>query len=468
MTSLIRPLILCGGAGARLWPTSRESLPKQFAPLLGQRSTFQDTVLRAQRAGLGRPVIMINQVHRHLALQQLAELSVQSDVLVEPVRRDSAPAIVAGCLAIGRQDPETLVLVLASDHLVRDEAAFNAAVEAGVPAAREGHLVTFGVTPTHPEQNYGYIEPGSPLAGSARSVVRFAEKPAADVAARYVAEGMLWNSGNFLFRASALLGEYGRLCPQSLAAIKAAVEAATPCGGARVLGGVYEQAAATSIDYAVMERASRAAVVSMACGWSDIGTWDALWSCSPHDDAGNAVNGSVEIVDSTDCLVSSSGLLTAVVGLRDIVVVADRDAILVADRKHSGEVKTLVNRMRLRGRSEADAHARVHRPWGWYQVTDGGSQFQVKRITVNPGGRLSLQKHFMRAEHWVVVSGEAKVTVGDEVGTFVANQHVHIPLGAVHRLENMGTEPVELIEVQTGLYLGEDDIVRLEDAYERV
>jgi mannose-1-phosphate guanylyltransferase/mannose-6-phosphate isomerase len=463
----IRPLILCGGVGARLWPASRNTLPKQFAALIGERSTFQETVLRVSKLGLGRPLIVTNQAQCFLAQQQLTALSIDSNILAEPARRDSGPAIAAGCLAIAREDPEALVLVLPSDHVMRDPDAFMDAVSAGVLAAQDGRLVTFGVTPTHPETGYGYIAAGKPVAPGVASVVCFAEKPSAAKAEEYVAAGLLWNSGNFLFKASTLVEEYQRFHPATIAALSEAVEMGTTCSGVTMLGDAYERAEPNSIDYAVMEKTERAAVVPMSCGWSDIGSWDALWGFGPRDDGGNVISGAVELLDSSNCYVSSTGPLTSVVGLRDMAIIATDDAVLVTERKRSGDVKRLVDQLRKNGRSQADSHSRVHRPWGWYRVTDAGGQFQVKRIVVNPGGRLSLQKHKYRAEHWVVVTGEATVTIDQCVKAVRPNEHVYIPLGAVHRLENFGSDPVELIEVQSGTYLGEDDIVRIEDVYNR-
>jgi mannose-1-phosphate guanylyltransferase/mannose-6-phosphate isomerase len=464
----ITPLVLCGGAGARLWPVSRDTMPKQFAPLMGERSTFQETVLRINEAGYGRPLILSSQAHRFFVQQQLADLAIQADILLEPVRRDSGPAIAAGCLTVAREDPATLVLVLASDHVVRDPAAFLRAVLTGVPAAAAGRLVTFGVTPTHPETGYGYVEGGEPVAPGVASVTRFAEKPNVKVAANYVAAGLLWNSGNFLFRAGTLIDEYRKFDPHTIASVDAAVKACAGSNGVNALGPCYATAASRSIDYAVMEKTSRAAVVAMSCGWSDIGSWDALWAFGPHDGRGNVVSGDVECLDSSNCFVSTDRPLTSLIGMKDVIVIANDDAILVADRKKSGEVKKLVEQLRRNGRSQADSHSRVYRPWGWYQVIDSGRQFQVKRIVVNPGGRLSLQKHRFRAEHWVVVSGQAWVTVDSKVEVLRVNEHEHIPLGAVHRLENLGNVPMELVEVQTGAYLGEDDIVRLEDVYDRI
>jgi mannose-1-phosphate guanylyltransferase/mannose-6-phosphate isomerase len=466
--TFIKPLVLCGGAGSRLWPTSRNSLPKQFAILFGQRSTFQETVLRTYKYGLSKPLVLTNQEHRFIAQQQLENISLEADIWTEPTRRDSGPAIAAGCTIIARDDPDALVLVLASDHVMRDPAAFHRAVMQGAAAAAAGHLVTFGVTPSHPETGYGYIEAGEVIFPDVAMVKKFAEKPTAERALEYVATGMLWNSGNFLFHAKTLLAEYDRVDPETVAIINEAVHTCRCDGRSTAFGACYEQARPSSIDFAVMEKTRRAAVVPVSCGWSDIGSWDALWGFNSPDQSGNVINGAVELVDSVNCFVTSSGPLTSLVGLRDVIVVVNDDAVLVSQKNRSADVKTLVDQMRKNGRSEADNHSRVHRPWGWYEVMDAGDRFQVKRIVVNPGGRLSLQKHQHRSEHWVVVNGLATVTVDDRVEQLQPNQHAYIPLGALHRLENLGNVPVELVEVQTGTYLGEDDILRVEDVYNRV
>ena len=465
----IRPLIMCGGNGTRLWPVSRAALPKQFASLMGERSTFQQTVLRSARLGTTqRPLIVTNALHRYLVEEQLAELGLKADVLVEPDRRDSGPAILAGAREIAREEPDTLVLVLASDHVIQDEAAFRDAVAAGLAPALSDHLVTFGVTPTHPATAYGYIQPGAALDEGAWAVARFAEKPDAMRAAGYVLDGYLWNAGIFLFRAGALIAEYERHDPETAAAVDGAVtQAKRDLDVVCLEPGAFARARRQSIDYAVFEHTARAAVVPMACGWSDIGNWDALWSLGAGDPDGNVVQGEVVMRDARGCYVASDGPLTSVLGLSDIVVVASSDSILVADRRRAGEVKEIVASLQSQGRPQADTHPRVHRPWGWYEVIDSGTGFQVKRIVVRPSGRLSLQKHHHRAEHWVVVTGHARVTIGDDVHELGPNQHAHIPLGAVHRLENFGNTPVEIIEVQHGDYLGEDDIVRIEDIYAR-
>lgn len=469
MTSRIRPLIMCGGAGTRLWPMSRDSFPKQFALRVGNRSIFQQTVLRVTGPDYGRPLVITNHAYRFIVEKQLAEIGLEADLVLEPVRRDTAPAIVAAAAVAGRSDLDSPLLIVASDHVVRDADAFRAAVLTGLPAARAGRLVTFGITPTHPAVEYGYIEAGEPLEGKARSVAKFVEKPDVERAMRYVLDGFLWNSGNFMSTARTLIEEYAKYAPQSYKAVLLSADLAQVTTGAFQLDSTeYAKAEPQSIDYAVMERTSCAAVVSLSCGWSDVGNWDLLWSASEQDQAGNFSEGQVVLSDSRGCFVSTDGPLTSVLGVEDLVVIVNGDAILVADRHRSGDVKQIVEGLRRNGRHEADTHSRVYRPWGWYQVMDRGDDFQVKRIVVNPKGRLSLQKHGHRAEHWVVVTGTARVTIGNKVRLLKPNQHAHIPLGAIHRLENPGNTPVELVEVQHGDYLGEDDIVRLEDAYQRV
>ncbi|RXF70949.1 mannose-1-phosphate guanylyltransferase/mannose-6-phosphate isomerase [Hansschlegelia zhihuaiae] len=469
MVAAIRPLILSGGAGTRLWPTSRDTMPKQFVPLIGERSSFQETVLRVRGEDFSdRPIVVTNAAHRMLVERQLAEIEAVADLLLEPVRRNTGPAVLAGCCLIAEQDARGPVLVLAADHAMPDVAGFHAAVKVGLTAARRGRLVTFGIEPDCPATGYGYIEPGRELPGGGRTIDRFVEKPDAANAARLISAGALWNSGNFLFQAKAVIDEYDRLDRETLAAVREALSRADRQSGAVALDAAcFGRAAKTSFDYAVMERTARAAVVSLSCGWNDIGSWDALWSLSSKDDDGNVPHGAVEFVDAHDCYVSSNGPVTSLLGVSNLVVVANKDAILVADRGRSGDVRFVVDALKARGRPEAVSHARVQRPWGWYESLEAGEGFQVKRIFVEPGGRLSLQTHRFRAEHWVVVRGAAHVTVGSEVRVLRPGEHAHIPLGEVHRLENFGNSPIELIEVQNGTYLGEDDIVRLEDVYRR-
>ncbi len=472
----VRPVIMCGGSGTRLWPASRESFPKQFAPLIGARSTFQDTVLRVQNAAqnkqdaalFGKPLVVTNKIHRFLVERQLAEIGIAADILLEPVARDSGPAIAAAALHLMAEDPDALLLVLAADHLVLKPDAFRAAVAAGRRAALDGHIVTFGITPDHPATGYGYIAPGEALDTQVSRVARFIEKPDAATAQDYIAKGYVWNSGNFLFRAASLIGEYQQFHPGGIAAVRQALALATTDLGVPVLDEAsFCQAPKISIDYAVMEHTTKAAVIGGDFGWSDIGGWDALLAASPQDGNGNAVSGDVTLMATSGSYASSENQLVALLGVKDLVVVATRDAVLVADKSRSGEVKGLVDSLKAAGRDEALRHSKVYRPWGWYQTLELKDRFQVKRIVVYPGGQLSLQKHFHRSEHWVVVKGTARVTVDEMVRTMAENESVYIPLGAVHRLENPGRIDVEIIEVQTGSYLGEDDIVRLEDVYNR-
>lgn len=468
-TGLIRPVIMCGGSGTRLWPASREAFPKQFAPLIGELSTFQDTLTRVDDPALfGKPLVITNRIHRFMVERQIAEIGLEADILLEPVARDSGPAILASSLYIAEHSPDALVLVLASDHVVLDVPAFRAAVASGIEAARAGRIVTFGIVPSSPATGYGYIEAGARIAGEAREVARFVEKPDHETALRYVASGYLWNSGNFLFEPNTIIDEYASHDADSVAGVRAAIAEAKTDLGVPVLDEArFLTAKKISIDYAVMERTTHAAVVGGDFGWSDIGGWDALWAVSPQDSSRNAATGDVTFIDTHGSYVSSEGQLVAVLGMTDTVVVATRDAVLVADKARSGEIKGLVEKLRKAGRIEATHHARVYRPWGWYRTLEQQDRFQAKRIVVYPGGQLSLQKHLHRSEHWIVVKGTARITVDDGVRDVAENESIYIPRGAVHRLANPGKIDVEIIEVQTGSYLGEDDIIRFEDVYNR-
>lgn len=465
----VRPVILCGGSGTRLWPTSRGTMPKQFALLLGNRSTFQETLLRvADKHLFTRPLIVTNVIHRFLAEMQMREIGVEGDILVEPIGRDSGPAIAAASLHLHQSDPATPALILAADHVVRDVPAFVATVRAGVAAARAGRIVTFGILPTEPATGYGYIEPGAPVEGEARAVKRFVEKPDSRTALEFIGAGYLWNSGNFMFMPETVIEAYEALDPDSIGLIREAVmQARYDLGALSLSKELFGAARKISFDYAVMERTSRAAVVTGAFGWSDVGNWDALWALSDKDAAGNGSRGPVVFTDSRNNYAASEEPLVTLLGVEDLVVVATRDAVLVADRRKAASVKTLVEHLHAAGHPEATISARVYRPWGWYQTLDLARRFQVKRIVVFPKGRLSLQKHFHRAEHWVVVKGTARITLGDKVQELTENQSAYIPLGCVHRLENPGKINAEIIEVQTGAYLGEDDIERIEDDYRR-
>ncbi|HRE19866.1 MAG TPA: mannose-1-phosphate guanylyltransferase/mannose-6-phosphate isomerase [Rhabdaerophilum sp.] len=465
----IRPVIMCGGSGTRLWPASREAFPKQFAPIIGDKSTFQETLLRFKDApAFGKPLVVTNKTHRFMVERQLVEIDMTADILLEPVARDSGPAILASALHVAQQTPGALALVLAADHMVLKPEAFRRSILDGAPAAVDGAIVTFGILPTGPATGYGYIEPGDALDGKAHRVARFVEKPDLETALRYVANGLLWNSGNFLFRPETVISEYERFDPQGAADVRAAIANANQDLGVPVLDeAAFTAARKISFDFAVMEKTGHAAVIAADFGWSDIGGWDALWDIGQRDLAGNVTHGNVELFATGSSYVSSESQLVVTLGVENLVVVSTRDAVLVADKARTGEVKGVVEALRAKGHEQATNHARIYRPWGWYQTLELQENFQVKRIVVYPGGRLSLQKHAFRAEHWVVVRGIARVTIDTSVRDLEANQSTYIPLGAVHRLENPTQANVEIIEVQTGTYLGEDDIIRLEDDYAR-
>ncbi|MGY1410945.1 MULTISPECIES: mannose-1-phosphate guanylyltransferase/mannose-6-phosphate isomerase [unclassified Luteimonas] len=463
----LQPVLLSGGSGTRLWPLSREAYPKQFLALAGEHTMLQDTWRRVAPLAATAPIVVANEEHRFLAAEQLRLVGVErADIVLEPVGRNTAPAIAAAALQAmaGGEDP--LLLVLPSDHVVRDEDGFRAAVRAAMPAAEAGALVTFGIVPSAPETGFGYIQAG-PGEG-VRPVLRFVEKPDAATAEAYVqAGGYFWNSGMFLFRASRYLAELERFRPDMLTAVRQAFDAATRDGNfIRLDREAFAACPSDSIDYAVMEKTADARVLPVDFGWNDVGSWSALWDVSEHDGAGNAHHGDVIAVDSRNSYAYARRLV-ALVGVDDLVVVETDDAVLVAHKDHVQQVKDVVAKLKSDQRSHAVLHREVHRPWGSYDSIDQDEGFQVKRIKVKPGARLSLQSHKCRAEHWIVVRGTARVTRDNDVFELHANQSTYIPLGAKHRLENPGTEMLELIEVQSGSYLGEDDIVRYEDVYGR-
>ncbi|HEX2633491.1 MAG TPA: mannose-1-phosphate guanylyltransferase/mannose-6-phosphate isomerase [Bradyrhizobium sp.] len=469
MAGRIVPLIMCGGAGTRLWPASREVHPKQFLPLFGARSTFQNTILRvSDKALFDRPIIVTNNAYRFMVLEQLAEIGAEADVLLEPTRRDSGPAIAAGAVFAQTRDQEAIVLALAADHVVRDTAGFIAACRQGLVAAQAGHIVTFGVEPERAATEYGYISAGEMISGEVRSVAKFVEKPDPATAAEYISAGYLWNSGNFMFRASVLLEEYSKSDAESVQSVtRAVVDAGRDLGFVTLEPKAFESVKPISIDYAVMEKTARATVVPVACGWSDVGSWHAVWELSDKDSDGNAAVGAAVFEDSRNCNVTTDKALVALEGVDDLVVVATQDAVLVSRQKDANGLKRLVAKLKNVAPQVTEEHLRVHRPWGSYQSVDMGARHQVKRIIVKPGGRLSLQKHHHRSEHWIVVRGAARVTLNELVKTVHENESIYIPIGATHRMENPGKIPLELIEVQTGSYLGEDDIIRIEDDYKR-
>jgi len=465
----IIPLIMCGGAGTRLWPASRENRPKQFLPLFGPLSTFQETVRRVSDPALfGRPIVITNIQYRFLVAEELAAIAGEADILLEPIRRDSGPAIAAGAAFALRRGGDPVVVALAADHVVTDAGAFAKVCQVAGEAAQLDHIVTFGVKPTRPATEYGYIRPAESIGPGVFAIERFVEKPDAETAARYVAEGYLWNSGNFVFRADLLLEEYKRFEPNSAAAVAAAVEAAgADLSFVTLEPDAFKRATAKSIDYALMERTARAAVMPASYGWSDVGSWQAVWELSDHDAAGNAAHGKAVFVDSRGAYVASEKQLVALLGLDNVVVVTTDDAVLVARREDGDGLRRVVGKLKEIAPALTEDQLKVHRPWGSYQSLDHGARYQVKRIAVKQGGRLSLQMHHHRAEHWIVVRGTARVTIGDRVQMLHENESIYVPSGARHRLENPGKIDLELIEVQTGSYLGEDDIVRFEDDYHR-
>jgi mannose-1-phosphate guanylyltransferase/mannose-6-phosphate isomerase len=468
---LLIPVIMCGGVGTRLWPVSRESMPKQFVPLVEERSTFQQVLGRIRDQTIfDRPIVITNSDFRFIVAEQMRECAIEGDIVLEPIRCDSAMAVGVAAALAGARDPTSTVIVLAADHVVRDPDAFARACLEAAAAAANGRIVTFGIPPTFPATNYGYIRPGAKLDGeTALAVDSFIEKPDAATAVRYIADRYLWNSGNFVFRTDVMLGEIARFEPDIAKAAKAAVGGMTKdLDFLRLPAEAFGDVPKKSIDYAVMERTEHAAVVPVDCGWSDVGSWSAVWDALGHDADGNAAIGAVVFLDSHNSLAhSDEPILTAVVGVDNLVVVAMPDAVLVTSRDKAEQVKDLVERLKAQNREQAVTHLRVYRPWGYYQGVDIGARYQVKRIVVNPSAMLSLQKHFRRSEHWVVVRGVAEVTIGSEIRTIAENESIYIPIGSVHRLANPGTVPLELIEVQVGDYLGEDDIERLSDQYGR-
>lgn len=467
----IHPVILSGGAGTRLWPLSRAAYPKQLMPLVGERTMLQETVARvADREIFEAPLVICNEAHRFIIAEQLrASEMVPRAILLEPEGRNTAPAAAVAALALG--DEDGLMLVLPSDHVIADWPAFLDAVRLAARAASGGALVTFGVRPDRAETGYGYIERGRALDGleGAYEVARFVEKPDSDAAERYLASGEFdWNSGMFLFSARRYLEELERLSPAVVAACRAALEKAeADLDFLRLDAESFSASPSDSIDYAVMERTQSAAVVPISVGWSDVGSFAALWDIGERDGDGNLLRGDVMAIDLRDCYVRSDGVMIAAMGLTDTVIVSTPDAVLVVPKERSQEIKMLVEALGREGRDEALTHRKVHRPWGSYETIGAGDRYQVKRITVNPGQRLSLQTHRHRAEHWVVVHGTARVTREEEVFLLRENESTYIPREAAHRLENAGDQPLDIIEVQSGEYLGEDDITRLDDEYGR-
>jgi len=467
----IVPVIMCGGTGTRVWPESRESLPKQFIPLVGDMSTFQGIVNILDDPDVFiEPIVITNSDYRFLVAEQLDEIGVKATIVLEPIRRDSGPAVAVAAAMASREAPDAVVAVLAADHVFGDQALFRQLCKEAAGAAAAGSIVTFGVTPDHPATGYGYIRAGEALSANSRirKVAAFVEKPSEADAQRFISQGYLWNSGNFVFRADVMLDELRRFEPDMAMAAEEAVAKARPdLDFLRLDGASLAKAPKKSIDYAVMEHTDKASVIAADVGWSDLGLWSNVWRLSERDANGNSLRGQAVALDSRNILVRSTEQLTAVVGLENVIVVTTQDAVLVADLRQSHRIKTLVEDLRAQNRREATEHKRAYRPWGYYQGVDEGLRYQVKRIVVKPGGRLSLQRHFHRAEHWIVVRGTAEVTRDGEIHYVHENESIYLPIGCAHRMANPGKINLELIEVQTGSYLGEDDIVRIEDAYNR-
>ncbi|HQQ68858.1 MAG TPA: mannose-1-phosphate guanylyltransferase/mannose-6-phosphate isomerase [Alicycliphilus sp.] len=479
---LIQPVVLSGGAGTRLWPLSREKYPKQLLSFVGQDTLLQATLRRLEGiAGVdcAPPLVVCNDEYRFVVAEQLRLIGQQGRIVLEPAGRNTAPALTLAALAARSGDDDPVLLAMPADHVVTDVAAFQDGVRHAARLAQAGAVVTFGITPDRPETGYGYIQAGAAVDdGGARAIDRFVEKPDRATAEGYLQQGdHLWNSGLFVLRASVWLDAL-RLCrPDILGACEAAWEkGASDLSFLRVDAKAFAACPSDSIDYAVMERLAGAqasaglpqgVVLPLSAGWSDVGAWDALWQILPKDEAGNVTQGRVMLQDCGDTLAYSSGRLLACVGVRGLVVVETPDAVLVVDQRHTQDVKKVVDRLKRDGCAEGMLHRKVYRPWGWYDGVDAGERFQVKRIMVKPGGKLSLQMHHHRAEHWVVVRGTARVTKGEEVFLLTENQSTYIPLGVTHRLENPGHVDLEMVEVQSGAYLGEDDIVRLGDVYGR-
>ena len=467
---MIIPVILSGGAGTRLWPLSREMYPKQLLPLISERTMLQETALRLRGVeGAGAPIVVCNEAHRFMVAEQLRTIGVPAAaILLEPVGRNTAPAVALAALKAESLAPGATLIVAPADHVIRDTAAFRKAAQVAVAAAAEDKLVTFGVVAHAPETGYGYIRRGAG-AGPAFPVAQFIEKPVLAKAREYVESGeYYWNSGMFVFKAARFLTELERFAPAMLAAARASLAAAkSDLDFIRVDKAAFEACPSDSIDYAVMEKTRDAMVVPLDAGWSDVGSWSSLFDSLPADEQGNVLRGDVLAHDSTDCFVHATSRLVAVVGLADHVVVETKDAVLVAPKTKVQDVKGLVSRIKKSGRSEAGLHREVFRPWGSYDSIDFGDRFQVKRLTVKPGAVLSLQMHHHRAEHWIVVSGTARITCDDKVFLLSENESTYIPIGSRHRIENPGKVPLHIVEVQSGSYLGEDDIVRFEDNYGR-
>lgn len=465
---MITPVIMAGGSGSRLWPLSRSLYPKQFLALTGDNTMLQETLCRLSELDVRAPLVICNEEHRFIVAEQLRSIDKTGSIILEPVGRNTAPAIALAAEVTLNNDP--LLLVLAADHVIQDTASFTQAVNDAVPLAQAGKLVTFGIVPTQPHTGYGYIKRGNSVSDSSGyDVNAFVEKPSSSVAAEYVESGeYYWNSGMFLIKASRYLQELKKYCPEISAACKKALENTTHDNDfIRLDADAFKLCPDESIDYAVMEHTTEAVVVPLDAGWNDIGAWSALWEMNDKDKHGNTIHGDSILQDTTNSLIHGGERLVTTIGLDNVVIVDTKDALLVASKDKVQEVKQIVEQLKIEQRSEYKIHREVYRPWGKYDSIDNGKRYQVKRITVNPGEKLSIQMHHHRAEHWIVVSGTAKVTNGENTFLVTENESTYIPIGVIHALENPGKMPLQMIEVQSGSYLGEDDIVRFEDRYGR-
>ena len=465
----IIPVVIAGGAGTRLWPLSRKEYPKQYLRLVGEKSLLQETIKRANRTDVEKTMVVCHENHRFIVAEQLRELELESDIILEPEGRNTAPAIALAALKLISDGFDPLMLVLAADHLIRDTEAFHAAVDIAKTHAINESLVTFGVVPTSPNTGYGYIERGASISPGGFCVSAFVEKPNSQAAAKYCDSGRYyWNGGMFLFRASRYLEELKKFNPAIHAACTNAIKNPNKDGDFfRIDRDAFLACPSDSIDYSVMEKTESATVVPLDAGWSDVGDWSSFWDVDEKDDCGNAFKGDVVLHDTTNCLVHAGNKLVATVGLDNVIVIETKDAILVASKDQAQDVKLIVEKLEESGRSEVVFHREVYRPWGYFDSLDSGKRYQVKRIMVKPGARLSLQFHRHRSEHWIVVCGTAEITKGEEKFMLSENESTYIPVGVKHSLRNPGTTPLDLIEVQSGGYLGEDDIVRLDDEYGR-
>lgn len=472
MTTKIVPIILSGGSGSRLWPLSRELYPKQFLSLVGERTMLQETAHRASGDDFSAPIIICNEKHRFLVAEQLrSEGIVPETIVLEPIGRNTAPAAAIAAMLVQARDPSAVMMILASDHAIKYPDRFRAAAALGRDAATTGALITFGIQPDKPETAYGYIRRGAKLDGASGcfNVDGFVEKPDAETAQTYLDDGnYFWNSGMFLFSPAGYLTELTRQHPAMVEACALALEKAkSDREFVQLDSDAFAACVSDSIDYAVMEHTDRAAVVPVDLGWNDVGAWPALWEIGDRDENDNVTHGDVITLDTRGSYIRSEGTTVAVNGVDDLIIVATDDAVLVADKSRAQDVKTIVERIKAEGRKEHETHTTVYRPWGWYQTINIGPRFQVKQINLKPGATISLQMHHHRAEHWVVVEGTARVTRDDQIMELVENESTYIPIGTTHRLENPGEKPLRIIEVQTGSYLGEDDIVRFDDVYGR-